>query len=189
MSRRLSWQSATTLGGSNIAAQCCDTADTSDANNCRRYATSNDDAGCIGGWPARATTFAQAAALCAAQGLSLCDISCNGKGCGYNSLPVSRARHAGATTRLFTPPSWLQVWTSGTCGSPVGPPVAAPTSAPTSWTPRQAMDGGKGWHPASTCITDQAGTTANGAVIAAQDRARDSNGDPAATALMAYSSP
>ena len=70
-------------------AQCCDTADTSDPNNCRRYATSNDDAGCIGGWPARATTFAQAAALCAAQGLSLCDISCNGKGCGYNALPVS----------------------------------------------------------------------------------------------------
>ena len=51
----------------------------------------------------------------------------------------------------------------------VAPTTVAPTDAPTApWIPRQALDGGRGDNPATTCITDPQETQAHGVTIAAQ---------------------
>jgi hypothetical protein len=79
---------ATTLDGSIIVAQCCDSLDASTAG-CRRYVgTKDDDAGCVAGDPPRPHTYAQAVAICTGMGLDLCAGSCVGEGCGYNAHPV-----------------------------------------------------------------------------------------------------
>ena len=74
-----------------IAAQCCDPSISGDAG-CRRKTDTNNDEGCIGGKPPREYTFAQAAQLCDAAGLIMCDRSCEDEGCNYNGEPVPAAR-------------------------------------------------------------------------------------------------
>ena len=75
-----------------IAAQCC----TGPGWNggaftnsvCRRRLTNNDD--CIAG-PSDSIvsyTFEQTLEKCTTLGLQLCDFSCRGQGCWYNSHPV-----------------------------------------------------------------------------------------------------
>ena len=87
-------EAQTKLDGANIAAQCCepgaaaDYGETTAEATCRRYVGENDDAGCIGGKPARVNTYAQAYQLCADAGLEMCQQSCDGAGCQYNGAPV-----------------------------------------------------------------------------------------------------
>jgi len=84
-------RSAVQLGGTSIAAQCCDR----DTGDCRRHIVgANDDSGCMVGYSRkdrriRQTTFEEAEALCASKQLTLCaDKNCSSRGCGYNKHPV-----------------------------------------------------------------------------------------------------
>ena len=88
----------TTVGSGNqymystIAAQCCEM-----NGVCRRYIGKNNDDGCVAGHSNQvsppgaitATTYSEAYEMCSALGLQLCDKSCRGQGCHYNSHPVS----------------------------------------------------------------------------------------------------
>jgi hypothetical protein len=138
-------------------------------------AGTNDDAGCIAGKPPRPMSLAQNEETCAAQGLSLCEESCSGGGCSYNpyyvwtsiqcsGAPVSTPVAAPVTAPVATP-----VATPTSAATPVSTPVAAPTATIGAWTgPVKVLDGGKGDHPAETCVTDPSTTAVGGATIAAQ---------------------
>jgi hypothetical protein len=115
----------TTVNGVTVATQCCDPSDTSLMDGCRRYVGTDDDSGCIGGRdPPRAHTFAQAEALCSAAGLVMCDQSCKGHGCGYNTrlvwthLPCTPSPTAAPTTSSTNVP-----------GSPPSPPPHRPDAS------------------------------------------------------------
>jgi len=111
---------------------------------------------CIGGMPPRNTTYSEAVALCALASdpsdpdvgdLELCDISCRGKGCGYNTWPV----FSSLPCRLPPP-------------TPPTPPVPPPPSAPVYPIPPlgvQVLDGGKNSPSQLGCLRPDAdeGTT------------------------------
>lgn len=77
--------SQTTLGDTKIAAQCCAVDGT-----CHRFIGKHNAEGCIVGMSPniQATTYAEASALCAKKGLSLCTSNCANRGCAYNNNPV-----------------------------------------------------------------------------------------------------
>jgi len=73
-----------------IVLQCCTRGSTNNAG-CRRYVGANSAEGCLSGKPpgeVRATTYSDAWKLCNDLDLELCDRSCAGRGCEYNSYPV-----------------------------------------------------------------------------------------------------
>ena len=92
-----------------IAAQCCTSSGT-----CKRWVGTNDEAGCVAGSNSdgviTATTYQEAAMICAISGLEMCTTNCAGDGCAYNSRAV---------------------WTSLTCEAQPPPPLQpTPLSPP-----------------------------------------------------------
>ena len=172
-----------------IAAQCCDPSASSPCRRYTGGAFSNNDRGCIGGKPPRPTTFFEAEALCEQAGLVMCEQSCAGEGCDYNRLPVwsKLTCTAPAPTPAPTPAPALTV---GEMGAVLATMQSALSAASTLWAaggvtdaeaaaargvgeallalfpsaaPRwvKVLDGGKGDHPAETCVAER---DANGAV-------------------------
>ena len=103
-------QTATAVPGSNkdvVGAQCCASGKEADPDGCNRYVSGDTtDAGCVGGKPPRAYTFAQTQALCSELGLTTCAQSCTGAGCNLNNFPV---------------------WTHMPCDCPAPPPPSPPS--------------------------------------------------------------
>jgi len=110
-----------TFGRRTIALQCCDSDGT-----CRRHLGSNDNdpaTGCLArksSAPApyiTVHTYGQAAAKCASLGKQLCDKTCRGSGCRYDSHPVYTRLPCVAPPPQSPPPLALQ------------PPPPSPSSA------------------------------------------------------------
>ena len=177
---------ATHAHGSVIGVQCCDLSsnglgDLFANEGCHRYFGTQDDAGCIAGRPARPLTYAEAVQVCEQLSLSLCDRPCAGKGCGLNSHPVWSSMDCDVTflqgvlarrasrTPASAPSHSLVLPFPCLCSALLSTP------APRSW---QALDGGRGNHPAETCITNLAETTMVGdsGIIAAQCCAESAGG-------------
>jgi len=104
-------------GRKTIAAQCCEADGT-----CRRQV----DGTCVAGKSTRGTegsgiepmTFGEAVAKCAQLNLELCDRSCAGSGCNYNSHPV--------WSRLPCDPSPSAVSIASQSADVAKPPPASP---------------------------------------------------------------
>ena len=73
----------------NIAAQCCRTDKATPEDSCKRYIGDVDNATtCVGGKPAKPSTYSENVALCARLStedmpLAVCNISCYKQGCAY----------------------------------------------------------------------------------------------------------